>query len=232
MKNYVIYFLLISFCLQSYAQDEIDIDDENVKEIEKKESAFAISVGSPGSGLEYARNFSSKLSAKVAWNFFSIEDFKQENINLSGSTVDVSADLKTSIIDLGIEYLPFKNSSFKLTGGLGILSNVRAGGVLTYTEEVVVGTVVISKKDVGEIVADVTWSGIAPYIGVGFGRAVPKEKIEFGIELGTYFASSPNVNLTASQLLAPTASQQEYLQESLEGYKFIPRIQFKTAYKF
>lgn len=224
MKNYVIYFFLISFCLQNYAQDE--------KEIKEKESAFAISFGSPGTGLEYAKKFSSKLNAKVAWHFFNLKDFGRENISLNGSTVDVLANLKVSIIDLGIEYLPFNNSSFKISTGLGLLSNVKAGGVLTYTESVTIGSIIISKQDVGEIASDITWSGIAPYIGIGFGRAVPKRKVELGIEFGAYFASSPNVDLTATELLAPTASQQEYLQESLEGYRFIPRIQFKLAHKF
>lgn len=224
MKNYLIYFFFLSVCLQSYAQEET--------EIKEKKNALAVSFGAPGLGLEYARKLSPKFSAKLVWHSFNLKDFDQKDLDLNGDKVDLLANLEVAIIDFGIEYLPFKNSSFKLTAGLGFLSKVNLNSVITYTEDVTVGTVIITKQDVGEVVADVTWSGVAPYIGFGFGRAIPKKRLGFGIEIGTYFTSSPNVDLTASKLLAPTATQEEKLQNSLEDFKFIPRIQFRLAYKF
>lgn len=221
-KNYLLLIFLASFCFTGNSQ-------ENYNE---KKNAFAISFGSPGLGLEYARKLSSKLSAKAVWQTFNLKDFEQKDLDLNGDKVDLLANLELGIIDLGIEYLPFKNSSFKLTTGLGFLSKVNLNSVITYTEDVIVGTVIVTKQDVGEVVADVTWSGVSPYLGLGFGRAIPKKRLGFGIELGTYFVSSPNVNLTASKLLAPTATQEEKLQNSLEDFKFIPRIQFRLAYKF
>ena len=104
--------------------------------------------------------------------------------------------------------------------------------VVTYTEEVQFGDVKLSKKDVGEIIADVSWSGIAPYLGIGFGRAIPKKRFGIGFELGSYFTSSPDVILTASKLLSPTSNQQENLKESLSTFKFIPKIEIRIAYKF
>lgn len=221
-KNYLLLIFLASFCFTGNSQ-------ENYNE---KKNAFAISFGSPGLGLEYARKLNPKLSVKAVWQTFNLKDFEQKDLDLNGDKVDLLVNLELGIIDLGIEYLPFKNSSFKLTTGLGFLSKVNLNSVITYTEDVIVGTVTVTKQDVGEVVADVTWSGVAPYLGLGFGRTVPKKRLGFGIELGTYFVSSPNVNLTASKLLAPTATQEEKLQNSLEDFKFIPRIQFRLAYKF
>lgn len=221
-KNYLLLIFLASFCFTGNSQ-------ENYNE---KKNAFAISFGSPGLGLEYARKLNPKLSVKAVWQTFNLKDFEQKDLDLNGDKVDLLVNLELGIIDLGIEYLPFKNSSFKLTTGLVFLSKVNLNSVITYTEDVIVGTVTVTKQDVGEVVADVTWSGVAPYLGLGFGRTVPKKRLGFGIELGTYFVSSPNVNLTASKLLAPTATQEEKLQNSLEDFKFIPRIQFRLAYKF
>lgn len=220
-------FLCI-FCICFYAR----ISSQEKEVAKEKKNAFAISFGSPGLGLEYARKLSPKLNAKVVWHSFKLEDFEQKDLDLDGDKVDLLANLEVGIIDLGIEYLPFKNSSFKLTTGIGILSKVNLNSVFTYTEDVVVGSVTITKQDVGEIIADVNWSGMAPYVGIGFGRAIPKKRLGFGIELGTYITSAPTVDLTASKLLAPTASQEENLQESLESFKFIPRLQFRLAYKF
>ncbi|MCL7752894.1 hypothetical protein [Polaribacter sp. Z022] len=224
MKNFLLSIFLISFCFQSKAQND--------KEIKEKKNAFAISIGSPGLGLEYARKLSPKLNAKLVWHSFKLEDFEQEDLEIKDDKVDLLANVEISIIDMGIEYLPFKNSAFKLTAGFGILSKLNTNAVITYTEDVSVGNVIISKADVGEIDANISWSGVAPYLGLGFGRAIPKRRLGFGLEIGTYFASSPTVDLTASKLLAPTATQEDNLQESLESFKFIPRIQFRLAYKF
>ena len=219
-KKQLLFIFLISFSLLGQSQ-----------EIEKK-NAFAISVGSPGLGLEYARKISPKLNAKVVWHTFKLEDFEKEDLEIKDDVVDLLATIESSIIDLGIEYLPFKNSSFKLTTGLGILSKVNANALITYTEDVKYGDITITKENIGEINADITWSGVAPYLGFGFGRAIPKKKIGFGVEFGTYFTSSPDVELTATNLLSPTSNQKENLKEALDTFKFIPRIQIRLAYKF
>ena len=224
MKKILLAIALVSVCFASHAQDEI--------EIKERKNAFAASFGLPGLGIEYARKLSPKLSARVAWHSAQLINLRAENIEIKDDKVNLLANAEVSIIDLGIEYNPFKNSSFKLTTGLGYLANVNTNLVVTYTEDVKLGDVIITKNDVGEIVADVTWSGIAPYVGIGFGRAVPKRRFGFGFELGTYYTSSPDVKLTASELLAPTASQEENLQKSLSSFKFIPRVQVRLVYKF
>ena len=224
MKNYLIYFFFLSVCIQSYAQEET--------EVKEKKNAFAVSFGAPGLGLEYARKLSPKLSAKVVWHSFKLEDFEQEDLEIKDDKVDLLANMELSIIDLGIEFLPFKNSSFKLTAGLGIISKLNTNAIITYTEDVKFGDVVITKDDVGEVNADVSWSGTAPYLGIGFGRAIPKKRLGFGIEIGSYFTSSPEATLTATKLLAPTSEQETNLKEAISSFKFIPRLQFRLAYKF
>lgn len=224
MKNYLLYIFLITLSLKSYSQDMTSVSE--------KKNAFAISFGSPGLGLEYARKLSPKLNAKLVWHSFNLKDFEREDIEIKDDIVDLIANLEVSIFDLGIEFLPFTNSSFKLTAGVGYLSNMNANGVVTYTEDVFFGDVIVSKNDVGEINADISWSGVAPYLGIGFGRAIPKKRLGFGIEFGSYFTSSPDVKLTATNLLAPTAEQEDNLREALTTFKFIPRIQLRLAYKF
>ncbi|PQJ69591.1 hypothetical protein [Polaribacter butkevichii] len=223
MKKKKKQLLLTSFlclCLLGQAQEN------------QQKNAFAVSFGSPGLGLEYARKLTPKLNAKVVWHSLKIEDYEQEDVKVKDDLVDILANLEVSIIDLGIEYLPFKNSSFKLTAGIGILNKVNINGVVTYNEDIVFGDVIIINKDAGEIITDINWSGVAPYLGFGFGRAIPKKKLGIGIEFGSYFSSSPKVDLTATNLLESTTSQKENLQEALDEFKMIPRIQIRLAYKF
>lgn len=222
MKNYFICILFAALTLTTYSQEETS----------EKKNALAISAGLPGFGVEYARKLTPHLNAKVAYHFFKLEDFEIEDVEIKSDIVDILANLDVSIVDIGIEYLPFKKSSFKLTAGLGVLNKVNLNAVATYNEEIVFGDVIITNEDAGQITADVTWTDIAPYVGIGFGRAIPKNRLGFGIEFGSYITSSPEIDLTATNLLENTASQKENLQESLEDFKFIPRIQLRIAYKF
>ena len=222
MKNYFICILFATIALNTFSQGEKP----------EKKNALAISAGLPGFGVEYARKLSPHLNAKVAWHFFKLEDFEIEDVEIKSDIVDILANVDISIVDVGIEYLPFKNSSFKLTAGVGILNKVNLNGIATYNEDIVFGDVVITNEDAGQIIADVTWTDVAPYVGLGFGRAIPKNRLGFGIEFGSYITNSPEIDLTATNLLENTASQKENLQKSLEDFKFIPRLQIRIAYKF
>jgi len=224
IKNYVIYFILVSFSLQSYAQDK--------QEIIEKKNAIGVSFGTSGIGFNYARKLSAKLNAMITYHTFSINN-KEVDVSsfLDNDEVNFLGSAKSTIIDLGAEYLPFKNSSFKLAFGIGFLSDVSIDGQITYKESIKVGDVIVSSQDIGKIVINSKWSGAAPFIGFGFGRAIPKNKIGFGIDIGTYIATSPELNLIADKLLAPTQNEQSNLQDAFSTLTFIPRVQFRLTYK-
>ena len=88
-----------------------------------------------------------------------------------------------------------------------------------------------NSDDIGELNITTVWKKTAPYAGIGFGRAVPKNKrLGFGLEIGTYFAGSPDVTLEATGLIEQTKDQEALLQESFSELKFIPYISFRLSY--
>ena len=201
--------------------------------VKTKKNAFNISFGSSGFGVGYARKVSSKLNVMLAYNTFELKDMELDVSELlDNDDVDFSGGGKSTIIDLGAEFLPFKSSSFKLAFGVGFLNNVSINGTITYKEGIQYGAITIAPQDVGKVVIDSKGSGVAPFVGFGFGRAIPKNKFGFGIDIGTYFAKSPEVDLEADKLLAPTQNEQSSLQEAFESLTFIPRVQFRITYKF
>jgi len=199
---------------------------------QNKKNAVAVSLGSSGIGVEYARKVANKLNVRISYHTLEINDqevdvssfIDSEDVNFLGS-------VRSTILYLGAEYVPFSNSSFKLTFGVGFLNDVGVNGLITYKEDVTYGDVTIQAKDVGKVDLQSTWSGTAPFLGIGFGRAIPKNRIGVSFEFGTYFASSPTVNLQADRLLSPTQDQEANLQDAFESLKFIPRAQLKIAIK-
>lgn len=205
------------------------VDSISFKSMRK--NAIAVSFGSPGIGVEFARRITKKLSARVAYHTFSLKDYEVEGISIGTDDVGILGGLETQVWDFGGEFTPFTKSSFKLTFGVGILSNVNLNAKVTYKEDITFGNVTIAAANVGHVLIDSRWSGTAPFLGIGFGRAVPKKRIGLSFEFGTYFATSPKVTLDATKLLAPTKDQETNLQEAFESLKFIPRAQIKLAIK-
>lgn len=232
-KNYALVF---SLCFVSFAMAQ-DITEETKKkketlEIKTKKNAMSVSLGMPGIGIEYSRKLSNKFSARAKYNFFKLDDYKDGSLNINGNDVEGTASVESSTIDVLVEYLPFKNSSFKLLGGFGIINKMDINLIMDYDQELVFGDLVLDKDNFGNVTLDFSWKGVAPYLGMGFGRAIPKGKYGFGIEVGTYFSSSPDINLTATKLLAATADQEAEIEQTFESWKFIPLLQFRLAYAF
>ena len=226
-----IFFLMAIFFTSLSIQSQTVTDTLTTGNLSERKNAIAVSFGSPGIGFEFARKLTNKLTARVAYHTFTFNDYKKKDVSIGNEKVTVVGDLETQVWDFGGEYMPFTNSSFKLTFGLGILSNVSLKAKVTYQEEITFGDVIITPTNVGHVLVDSKWSGAAPYLGFGFGRAVPKKRIGLSFEMGTYFASSPKVTLDATKLLAPTIDQEEKLQSAFETLKFIPRAQIKLTIK-
>jgi|UPI00036FFB1A hypothetical protein len=230
--------ILAQDSLKEVQQDSLVQIPQDSLEMKKQDSykehknAIGISAGSPGFGFDYARKFSDKFSAKLRYNTFKIEDYSAGEVDVSGNTVDAIISGESSTIDLLVEYQPFKRSSFKLVGGVGILSKMNLNILMEYDESVAFGDVILTKEDYGNVAIGFDWEGIAPYLGLGFGRAVPKSNFGFSIEAGSYFTSSPKMSLVATKLLTPTADQVEEIEETFKSWKFIPLMQFRVVYAF
>jgi hypothetical protein len=222
-----IMFSILIFGSQ-YAQEESVTDSVKVRK-----NAIGISAGLPGFGFDYARKLSPKLSAKLRYNSFKKDGYDAGEIDVNGNMVNGTVSVEANTIDLLVEFLPFKKSSFKLVGGLGIINKLNINIFMEYDNTVTFGDVVLNKEDYGNVNLGFNWdSSVAPYLGLGFGRAVPNSRFGFGIEAGSYFMSSPEMTLEATKLLAPTADQLEEINETFRTWKFLPLIQFRLVYAF
>lgn len=225
-----IFFTTLSIQSQT-TTDTIVKKSITTSNLSERKNAIAVSFGSPGIGFELARKLTNKLTARVAYHMITLKDYKKENVSIGNDNVTIVGNLETKIWDFGGEYLPFTSSSFKIAFGLGVLSNVNLQAKITYQEDITFGSVTVTANNVGRVLIDSKWSGAAPFLGIGFGRAVPKKRIGLSFEIGTYFTGSPKVALDATKLLAPTKDQETNLQETFETLKFIPRAQIKLTIK-
>ena len=139
--------------------------------------------------------------------------------------VDATASLGLINGKLLVDFYPSKNGSFHLTGGLyigaGKLIKIKgkmqeAHDVLEvmktnghdFSNEEYISESKIYVKDIMNIDASIGINPVKPYFGLGFGRAVPKRRVGFCMELGAFYQGSP-------QLSSNTAGIQDLIDKNL-----------------
>ena len=110
-----------------------------------------------------------------------------------------------------VDFYPVKNGSFHLTGGLYIGAGklVKIEGKMQEATDVLnvmkkhghdffndefINDSNIPGKDVMHLDGSIGINSVKPYIGLGFGRAIPKRRVNFCVELGAFYQGSPELS--------------------------------------
>lgn len=208
------------------------IGTSNAQEEEKKERKFAIGFsGGTGVGvdLSYKMNKYFSISAKYDVLKYKQEDFDYE---IDGEDLLVDGEFDFSHSDLLLNIAPF-GKAFRFVVGAGYFTTSQLDVTMSFTEDVSVGDVVFTTDDVGNIFINAEWGEVLPYLGIAFGRAVPKSGFGFGLNLGFYYDSDgPEMTLDATGLIEGTKDQQVLLQDSFSENKFLPNASLRLAFSF
>ena len=202
------------------------------QEEEKKEYKHAIGIGA-GTGLavDYSYKLNEYFYVTARYNIFDYEhNGLEQEIDGQNMLIDVTTDF--SGFDVCVSVHPFKNA-FRIIAGYGSFQSTDLTIASVFADKITIGDVDFEAEEIGLLNIGMTWDKQAPYVGLGFGRAVPKNKrIGFGVEFGSYFASSPEVTLETSGLIEPTgnADQEQLLNESFDTMKYLPYIQLRLSY--
>jgi hypothetical protein len=202
------------------------------------EVGVTTSLGTTGLGVHLTVPVQSNLNARFGMNAL--------NYSYSGtsSNVDYDFKLKLKTFDALLDYYPM-DGQFRISGGLiyngnKIDANGRSNSAGTYT----LNGKTYSSADIGSVNGKVDFRKIAPYLGIGWGNAVSKEKgWGFSTDLGVMFQGSPNTTLTSSGCNLPStaacetlasdlAAQNRDLADKANDFKAYPVVRVGVSYKF
>ncbi len=232
MKTRRLLYLLMAVLI---AQADLFAQEDAEPEVESAKEGTRIGIGISGStrgiGVDLGIGLSQKFQLRLGGTYFQFDqDFV---LDVEGQPFDMNADVDMRSLQLLADYYPFKGSSFKLTGGLAYHLNERYSVQGAYAGEEVfsMGEIVIEGEDVGTLGVDVTYEKLAPYAALGFGRAVPKGRVNFSFEIGSYYNSSPNVEINGTNMFSEMNSQSEQLEQNMKDYRFYPVMMFRLGFK-
>ncbi|MFZ4797876.1 MAG: hypothetical protein ACOYMA_10300 [Bacteroidia bacterium] len=230
MKNLLTLLLLIVFGSMAYAQDTnptppapAAASNPTTNSVSKKGLGIGVSLSTNGIGaqISYSLLSSGKLILRAEGNYlnYNLKDYKT---NFSGKNMVLNGSIKFGSAGLYADWHPFGNS-FKMVLGCAVLLN-SINSVAQLKDSIKQGEIMISPSEIGKITFEGKPTSVAPYIGLGFGRSVPKRRLGVSFEVGTYFIGEPSVSFNADGMLEPTSSQETVLSNNLKEYKWLPKL--------
>src|SRR5574344_208422 len=192
--------------------------------------SVGLTAGTPGWGLDAATTVGDLFQVRVGFTTIpnikatadldvSAYDQIPASYRPSNSTIKGEGKLNMTNFKLLIDIFPFKSSSFHFTTGFyagpskfvqvynkedGALRQITAYNA-TQTEAnqvgIELGDYLLKPDAKGNVGGDIKVNGFKPYLGIGFGRAVPRtNRVGFMFELGCQFWGSPKVYTGDHQL--------------------------------
>ena len=165
------------------------------------------SVGTDGIGFDLAAPVASFAALRAGVSFWPKIKYST-NIDIRDTNpaitdeVDIEGKLNVMNFKVLADIYPFKGSSFHLTGGvfIGDEDIVKVSNTSMFIKDptkygklgLKLGDRRITTDENGYITADVTVDKVKPYVGIGFGRAVPtKSRFSVSCDLGVQFWGKP-----------------------------------------
>lgn len=197
-------------------------------------SDFAVGaqVGTLGYGLQLSKAVTSHLDLRTDVNYF--------NYTYEETTTDASYQAHLTLNTVGLlgDYYPF-GSGLRITTGLRYnlngadLSATPAAGSYTFNGNT------YAASDVGTVNGDIRFNKVAPYLGIGFGKAIDRTSgLRIVSDLGVMYQGKAKVNLTATGAASDPAFAQDIeaerakLENDLGKYRFYPVASIALQYVF
>lgn len=194
--------------------------------------ALAGKVGTAGLGLEFIGSLTQSINGRVGVNYF--------NYDYSGteSDIDYEFDLNLGSANALLDWHPF-NGGFRLSTGFFYNQNeVDARGEPNGSFNI--GNTDYPATEVGTLKGNIDFDDFAPYVGIGWGNAVGKNKrLSLVADLGVMFQGTPHASLSADGDLASVpafqadlAREEQELQDAIDEFKYFPVVSVGVSYRF
>jgi hypothetical protein len=187
-------------------------------------------IGTLGIGIAGEYRLSESFGLALGANYFKYD------FDFTADEIDYDAELNLASLNFLAHYYPTRGR-FRLTGGLGFNGN-EIDAQSKGDASLEIGGTTYTASQVGTIDGKIDFRAVAPYLGLGWGPSVEK-RWGFTFDIGVLFQGSPDVELTASGLLANSpafqadlAEEQRAIEDELEKFQYYPIIGLGIYYRF
>lgn len=198
---------------------------------------LSVSAGTSGLALHVATPLNDKFSLRLGASLLDHEKSEQTR------SVDYDFQLKLRTIDMLLDYYPV-DQGFRLTAGLMFNGNrIDAAGLPNATGSYVINGRRYSASEAGRLDGRIDFRTLAPYVGMGWGKA-PRAEKGWGVALdvGAMLQGKPRVALDTSgcslpqpmcaQLAEDVSVERASLSDKVDNFRVYPVIRAGVTCRF
>ena len=212
---------------------------------------LGLSVSTVGVGLEVSTPIGNYLALRGGVSFmpkFTVTD--EVNADLKGvpqgypqsAEVELEGSTKRTTGELLLNFYPFRSNGFfvaagasfggdkfvQITGHSDELQQLIAAGGSAGLQ---IGDVSIPVDQNGNVSGGLKVSAVRPYVGLGYGRAVPSKRINFMLDAGVQLHGTPEVYSDFGQVDQLMAEVDNDFTDIINKLKVYPVIRFRICGK-
>lgn len=229
--RYIILSLICFFIVvfQIKAEHLVNTND-TTKSSSYKNLAISLGAGSTGYSAAIHYQLNGKIGLRLGYsngyfnpNYFTV---------ISGNSINVSSDFNIETLNLLVDYFPFKNKIFRITGGIAKNNNSYKTNITPLSGQTF-GYIVYPAELIGNMKLITLTEEYNPYLGIGFGKTNPTTKLGLGIDLGLYYHGSPKFKIIANGSFEPSnnANNIQTFENAFKDWLFFPLINLHIKYR-
>ena len=193
------------------------------------------------------------FSYKFTYDDFDFNDILPKDFDLPTSVVErlnavelnLKGELQMTSGHVLFDFVPFRrgNSSFFIAAGLYFgsgklitvsgrfddktMADLKSCGVDITKIPIEIGDVKVMTNRDGSVAADLKVKSVKPYVGLGFGRPIPRQRVGFRFELGALFQGNPKV--VSDNLLEENLDELNDVNKFLKNFNVYPQLNFQVT---
>lgn len=246
-KTIVLLVMSFAFALGICAQTEVkNADTAEIKMTNKNITnkpcqlwGVGINIGTDGGGLNVIANLNPHFIARAGLDYLGYT-YKPDDMELDVDYDDQDLSAKVSSLKINfsnakllVDYYPFRNGIFSLTGGLYMGQNkITLEGHAD--RKFNLDDIVIQPDANGYFDASlILGNSVKPYFGIGLGRTLAKKRIGFRFELGAIYQGHYKIKsdyMTSESVSEANNAIEDELPKS--ALDFWPVLNFSLSYRF
>lgn len=168
---------------------------------------IGVSAGTTGIGFQLAAPITDYLQLRAGYSYMPEYSYKTDidytNTKGGDGETEVEGTLHMADWNVLLDIYPFKKSGFHLTAGFfngkeRVITAENTKPVTDVDGGLEIGDYIVGFDNKGIARAAIQVKKMKPYVGIGFGRAVPRKRLSFNFEMGAQLWGSPGVYAQAT----------------------------------
>jgi hypothetical protein len=193
-------------------------------------------------GIDVTLALSPKTNLKLGFNYLklAVRDFeintgkilngRAGDIDQFNVFIGIDVDINQNNLELLMERSVFKDK-LRIVFGMGYFFKNTLSGKIQLRDNLRFNDIDFTPEEIGFAKGSISFkSPFSPFVGLAIGNAIPKKRVGFSVNVGTFYKGKPQLNIEATNLVRNNGENEKIIEDGLSSYMWWPVLSFRLAY--